>query len=198
MSGLCDITVVIVVPKNAEVTDTTCGTLMALGADMRIMIVLAISLAGCHGASRSLDGGRKGAIDLGNATSLCTTAACAASPCTADCIYAAMIGSCSGAAPSEISSSKIVACPNRCGLRNFDGDDTSGQAQSGYCWQFDRNATGCVIPSCGFSSPQCTLVDDYFDTGGASMCAEGWTCTDGATVPEGDASAFCPDLSVVD
>jgi hypothetical protein len=163
---------------------------------MRSLLVIAVALAACHVSAIGTDGGTK--ADGSVSASLCTTVACAASPCTANCLYAAKVGACGGSMPSQISSDKILGCSNRCGLRSYSGNDTSGSAQDGYCWEFDPNAAGCVIPSCGFSSPQCTLVDNNFDTGGAAMCAAGWTCTDGATIPPADASAYCPDLAIVD
>jgi hypothetical protein len=164
---------------------------------MQRLVASLVLLAACHVSSNGVDNHKNDGSSIPSAD-LCTTASCAASPCTADCIYAVKAGSCPGAMPVEISGSKILGCSSRCGLRSMNGDDTSATAQSGYCWEFDRDAPGCVIPSCGFSSPQCTLVDDSFDYGGASMCAPGWTCTDGATIYPADASVYCPDLSTVD
>jgi hypothetical protein len=169
---------------------------------MRIWIALVLSLAACHKSSphKQADAGIDGGTDGGLPPTLCTTAACAASPCTADCIYAAKTGACAGAMPSEVATAKVLSCENRCGLRYppYGNGSNEGATGSGYCWQFNATAPGCVIPTgCGYSSGQCYPTDDGFDEGGASICADGWTCTDGATVPPDDLSLVC-DMTVVD
>jgi hypothetical protein len=169
---------------------------------MRLFAVCAaLTLAACY----PLDpGGPNSDMKKSSGGSMCTSPACAGSPCTPGCVFQPKNGGCPCDAPSAVPTASVLSCSNRCGLRDRDGNETDGQAQSGYCWKLDENAPGCTYKQggCQAYNAACYPTDNGFDTGGASMCAPDETCTDGGTVLEGDLSFACdmttpPDLTTV-
>ena len=131
--------------------------------------VLALVAVGCNSVSLTrVDGGVSG--------TLCTTAACAAAPCTTGCVFTAPVnGSCHGSA--SIDASVAQACVGFCGFLTC--------ANGAGCGVYDGNASGCQLCGARWGDASCVVQDpaiDYYQ--GAAICSAGDQCWTGCPVPD--------------
>ena len=145
---------------------------------MTRLTILLVLLAGCGVEPTNIDGG--GDLAMRPAT-LCTTSACAQTPCTAGCVYA--IGPCTAALPVTVDTAVAEACPEFCGLFPFG---------SGGCGYYDGLLDGCQ--TCGFrwGDSSCVMqqspIIDYQN--GAEICSSMYFCFD-PRIPVEDGGADC-------
>jgi hypothetical protein len=140
-----------------------------------------------------LDGGLDGFVDGGDLAApmpdcglcgnlqLCTTAACAQSPCTAGCEFV-LANNCPSALPSLIDQSKVTACSGVCGF-------FTGVGQLG-CGVYNGAHAGCGTCGYNWGASSCVDVNPMIDYQvGAAICQSGETCFNGT--PPQDASVNC-------
>jgi len=132
---------------------------------------------GADGGDLGLDGGDLSA----QPATLCTTTACAQSPCTAGCIFTP---DCSGSLAASAATATVEACSSFCGL--FTNPNGLG------CGIYNGSHPGCMACGPAWGAPSCVDVSPMIDykTGGA-IC-NGTTCFDGRAPP--DASVPCDML----
>jgi hypothetical protein len=151
---------------------------------MKLYVLAMVFLAGCSFEKDSFDGGdlSVSGADCGLCGNipLCTTDACAQSPCTPGCVFA-QGPSCPSALPSMIAVSQVTACSGFCGL--FTDSNALG------CGLYDGNKPGCATCGSAWGAASCVDIDPMIDyqTGGA-ICQNS-TCFDGR--PPQDASVNC-------
>jgi hypothetical protein len=162
---------------------------------MRALLLFGLALAGCTGSTptnsdggndlATLDGGGDLTM-LDGGDVLCATQACALSPCTPGCAFAAAIGGACGT-QYQVSPEQVHLCAGFCGLV---ADNPQAATLYG-CLRFrneDPNCTALCDPwstwSCFERSP-----DVNYQTGGA-ICdsAKGFFCDSG---PAPDAGIPC-------
>ena len=140
-------------------------------------LVWLLLLAGCtvEPNGTGIDGG-----DLGSPTSLCTTPACAQSPCGGGCVFAAP--PCTATLTTTVSTSTVTACAGFCGL--FTVSNALG------CGVYQGNLDGCQVCGYRWGAASCVAVSPMIDyqTGGAicSSCFDGRAPQDMAPSPPCD------------
>jgi hypothetical protein len=136
---------------------------------MRTLALCALGVAGCVASglqAPSYD------HDLGSASgSLCTSAACAADPCTPGCAFAAPLGGgCAGQV--AVATPRVVACSNFCGLN---GDSLASDLVG--CGDYDGSADGCNACGARWGSPTCVNISPVADyRRGGAICHPGQAC----------------------
>lgn len=118
---------------------------------------------------------------------LCTTIACAQSPCTAGCAFVSSRGfnECPSASPALVATSAVRACPGFCG--RFTDANAVG------CGVYDSTIPGCQACGARAGDPSCVVVSpmlDYLE--GGAICQAPAACFNG--VASRDAGVQC-DLS---
>jgi hypothetical protein len=119
---------------------------------------------------------------IGMPARLCSTAQCAASPCTADCVFAPpQNGACGGQA-AAVDTAKVIACTGFCGFLKFPGYG---------CLRFKSEVAQCNHECWPWSDPQCldwTPKGDYQAGGAICNIANGYFCDSG---PAADGGVPC-------
>jgi hypothetical protein len=166
---------------------------------MRPSLAWLLLLAACSGNGNSTpgDGGVDAAVDASMSTGgqLCTTAACAAAPCTADCLYQlASGGACPANLPRMVDLATVKACPGYCAL--YSGLNMQNFFGMGYCWHYDANLPGaCQAPHCGWNVA-CEVHSDFYNfSDQAVICPSSEQCWNG--LEPADMQAIC-DLATSD
>ena len=123
-----------------------------------------------------IDGGGGGDAILSDL--LCTTAMCAAAPCTAYCVYQQPPagGSCPGGLPATVSAQTVKACAGLCG---FYSPQNTRPTSPGYCWHYDPSLPGgCQTPTCGWNTA-CEVHSGTFAADQAVICPSTESCFNG-------------------
>jgi hypothetical protein len=136
------------------------------------------------------------------AKQLCTTAACAAAPCTPDCRFRnAHDGACPSDLAVAVPTAQVTACPGLCGFAVPSGSSASGPTSPGTCYHYQADAPGCADrdPSCTGYNAACWFNDVGFRQDEAAICHAGGSCYDGSYVIEDLAGGnTCNDFSTKD
>jgi hypothetical protein len=125
-----------------------------------------------------------------NADALCTTAACAAAPCTVHCEFQRHGSGCPEALPVTISRSKVLACSGACASLD--------QPDSGYNYTVGgaciSQIPGCVLPWCSYASV-CEQTGASFGANQAVICAANESCVAYYGGDGEDAGLYCVDFA---
>jgi hypothetical protein len=163
---------------------------------MRLLLTAVLMMAACDDTTSQNDlsgtSDLSASVDfaLAEPATLCTSAACASSPCDAHCVFVAEeSGACPAANPSSVATRALKACPNFCGLQatfplgclRYRSEDPACPT---WCTQWGTAA-------CWESSPK---ID--YQKGGA-ICGAGFNCF-GGFLPQDFGTQSCVDLGARD
>jgi hypothetical protein len=111
-----------------------------------------------------------------------TSAACAASPCTAGCRFTRATGGTCPGGLIAIDGNSLASCIYFCGFYSAMGD---GGSFGGGCWHYDKQLPGaCQQPTCGWNQ-SCVVYDSTFEANQAIVCGVGQVCDEGRIVEDG-------------
>jgi hypothetical protein len=159
---------------------------------MKFCALLMVLVAGCSFEKDTFvdgggDGGDLGAgVDCGLPcdpafTHLCTTAACAQSPCTAGCVFAAP--ACTNALPSLVDTATVTACSGFCGQFIVGSPNGLG------CGVYNGSKPGCATCGSSWGAASCVDVNPMIDYQYGGAICQNTTCFNGT--PPQDASVNC-------
>lgn len=165
---------------------------------MKPLILIALLLAACTDDETLAPDGVCTTPVCGTATTLCTTDACAAEPCTTGCrFHNPRGGDCPTNLPKHVAPKDVTSCPFFCGfavpLYASSGDNTTAP---GSCFHYDAEAPGCAgVPACLGYNQACWVGTVGFASDEAAICASNDVCNDGAVPLEDMAQPNTCDMA---
>jgi hypothetical protein len=121
---------------------------------------------------------------------MCTTAACAAAPCTAHCSFQHRGSGCPDHRAATVSPAKVLACSGVCA--SLDQPDASyGTTIGGACVS---QIPGCVLPWCSYASA-CEQTGAAFGANQAVICAANEACVPQYSGGDEDSGLYCLDFA---
>jgi hypothetical protein len=147
-------------------------------------LLFALLLAGCRRDDVLPDAGNNAVEQF------CTTTDCAATPCTAACVYAPYRNGCAVAGQVPIPQSKVVSCPRFCGLQTDNPDGCARwRTEEPNCNPYDE------CRPVGDCSEHVPANVDYRE--GGAICDDTHDCHGSDTLPQ-DLAPACFDLGMAD